>query len=92
MTVSLWEQVANNDFSSSAAFMARARELNLHSVETIGVENIVAGRVLLAAGAPVAMVLVHGKVRAGGVDVMVRSADRDLSASVAALLQASLKA
>jgi hypothetical protein len=85
-------QVSNNDYASSPVLMARVRSLNMHAVETIGAENIIAARVLLAPGTPVAMVLVHAKVRAGGVDVMVRSADRDLSTAVAGLLQVALKA
>lgn len=46
--------VASPPLGDSATLMQRARASSLHSVETIGVENIIAGRVLLqpnAAGA-----------------------------------------
>jgi hypothetical protein len=37
-------------------------------------------------------VLVHIKVRAGGIDVTVHSSDRELTASASSLLQSALSA
>ena len=71
--------------------MSRVRTLNLHGVQTIGQENIIAGRLLLAPGSAVAMVLVHAKARAGRADVIVRSAAAEISTAAASLLQASFK-
>ena len=71
--------------------MSRVRTLNLHGVQTIGQENIIAGRLLLAPGSAVAMVLVHAKARNGGADVIVRSAAAELSTAAAALLRTAFE-
>lgn len=76
------------------------RLLHLHSVETIGNENICASKLLLGGlqgqvvAAP-AFALVHGKVKpgasTGSIDVIIRSSDKDLSNQVAASVHAALR-
>ena len=86
--------------TSSVDFMTRLQKsVHIHPVETIGNENIAATKLLIGgahsqAAMPV-LVLIHGKVKpsqnGSGIDIIVRSNDKECSNQVAALVQASLK-
>jgi len=89
-------QVRLSCVHNSAEFMSRVRsELHMHPVQTIGQENIVAGRVLVAAPSPV-LCLVHGKVTGDGVnpaqlDVIVRSQSSELTHALTKAITAAMK-
>eukprot|EP00455_Lapot_gusevi_P047326 TRINITY_DN637_c0_g3_i4.p1 TRINITY_DN637_c0_g3~~TRINITY_DN637_c0_g3_i4.p1 ORF type:complete len:1210 (-),score=506.44 TRINITY_DN637_c0_g3_i4:151-3717(-) len=78
--------LAQTSVNSSAEFMNRIRQLRLHPVETIGAENIAAGKLALSAAQP-ALCFIHGKVKPSGLDIIVRSSDKDFSTVLAALAQ-----
>ena len=68
--------------------------MRLFPVQTIGQECIAAGRLVAPStqvGAANLAVFVHGKVAAGGVDVIVRSKSAQLSQALVKQLQAALK-
>ncbi len=67
---------------SSAELMSRLQSLKIHPVQTIGVENIAAGCLVHGTSAPPSPILVHVKVGAGTLEILVRSSNKQLSANV----------
>ena len=76
-------------------FMNRITNImRLHPVQTIGVENIVSGRLVApptAMGAQNLLLFVHGKVAAGQVELTVRSKSVPLSQAILKQLQQTMR-
>jgi len=83
--------MGNSSVSSPQEFMTRMKEtLSFHPVQTIGTENIVAAKLVSTAHADSLVCLLHGKCKQGGLDVIIRSQNSDLSAQLNGLAQKNL--
>ena len=71
---------------SPAAYSSAMESMHLHPVQTIGKEVICAGRYV----ADNSLVLVHGKLKPGAVDVTVRAASREIAQHIVKVLSSTL--
>jgi hypothetical protein len=72
--------------TSSAEVMSRLQTLRVHPVQTIGLENIAACHLIHGPGGTMSPILIHVKVGSGTLEILVRTANKQLSANMLKVL------